>query len=478
MRIALVLAVALSVAVIAPATARSAPPSHDGFDFANAVSLPSTESVDVTDATLEGGEPGAWCWPLGNSVWYRLQPSEDSVVRISTSSSPYFDRVVNVYRQTGSGLGGLSAIGCGYPWSQLTLRLAAGDTYYVQAGRTSWASGGVLDLTFELIPPPPNDDFAAALAVGSLPYSDAQSSLAASRESGEPMATCGPSTTNSHWYAFTAPSAGSYTARTSSGTWPVIGLYRGNAVDSLSEVGCRSGNGGAITFRADAGETTHIQISDVYGGNYGPITFSLDVAPAPVAQFWFWPSDPSMFDTISFGGNSYDPGGNPIVEQLFEFGDGSSATGCCPQHRYSADGDYTARLTVTTSDGRVGTTEQVVRVRTHDVAITKMQVPQTGSVGQTRQIVVGLSNKRYGETVQVQLYKSGPSGFEYVGTLVQSVPVRGGGRTTDVKFSYTFTSSDAALGKVTFKAVASLVNARDAAPADNEAISLPTKVNG
>jgi hypothetical protein len=222
----------------------------------------------------------------------------------------------------------------------------------------------------------------------------------------------------------------------------------------------------------------HIQISDVYGGNYGEITFNLDVAPAPVAQFWYWPNDPSTFDTISFGGNSYDPGGNPIVEELFEYGDGARATSCCPQHRYSADGDYTARLTVTTSDGRVGTFEQVIRVRTHDVTITKMQVPQSGNVGQTRQISVGLANKRYGETVQVQLYKSGPGGFEFVGTLVQSVPVRAGGRTTDFKFSYTFTSADAVLGKVTFKAIAQVVNARDAVPADNEAISLPTKVNG
>jgi PKD domain len=478
MRITLALAVAVATALLAPATGLSAPPSNDGFDFASAVSLPSTQSVDVTEATLEGGEPGAWCWPLGGSAWYKLQPSEDAVVRIGTGASPYFDRTVNVYRQTGPGLAGLSFIGCGYSWSQTTVRLTGGETYYVQAGHVSWQSGGVLSLTFEVVPPPANDDFTNAWGVGALPYSDAQSSLAATREPDEPMAQCGPSTTNSHWYAFTAPSGGSYTARTSSGTWPVIGLYRGSSVDSLTEIGCRSGNGGAITFHADAGETTYVQISDVYSGNYGPITFNLDAAPAPVAQFWYWPNDPSNFDTISFSGSSYDPGGNPIVEQLFEFGDGASVSGCCSQHRYSADGDYTARLTVTTSDGRVGTIEQVIRVRTHDVAIAKMQVPQSANVGQTRQVVVGLSNKRYGETVQVQLFKSGPGGYELVGTLTQSVPIRGGGRTTDFKFSYTFTSADAVLGKVTFKAVAQVVNARDAVLADNEAISLPTKVNG
>jgi hypothetical protein len=56
--------------------------------------------------------------------------------------------------------------------------------------------------------------------------------------------------------------------------------------------------------------------------------------------------------------------------------------------------------------------------------------------------------------------------------------VRSGGRTTAFGFTYTFTSDDAALGKVTFKAVASIVGARDAQPSDNTAIALPTNVNG
>jgi hypothetical protein len=160
------LVAALLLAVGFPSAASAAPPANDDFTAAIAVSPPSTQSVDVAEATLEGGEPGGWCWPLGGSVWYQFQPSEDVVVRISTSASPYFDHTVNAYHQTGTGLGGLSEIGCAYPWSQLTLQLAAGETYYVQAGRASWASGGDLDLTFEVILPPPNDDFADARAVG------------------------------------------------------------------------------------------------------------------------------------------------------------------------------------------------------------------------------------------------------------------------------------------------------------------------
>jgi hypothetical protein len=133
-------------------------------------------------------------------------------------------------------------------------------------------------------------------------------------------------------------------------------------------------------------------------------------------------------------------------------------------------------LAVTTYDGRTASTSRVVPVKTHDVAITKFTAPQSASAGQTRQIVVGLNSKRHVEDVEVTLYKSVPSGYQWVGALKQTVPVRPSNRTTDFSFSYTFTKDDATMGKVTFKAVATIGNARDALPADNEAISSPTKV--
>jgi hypothetical protein len=142
-----------------------------------------------------------------------------------------------------------------------------------------------------------------------------------------------------------------------------------------------------------------------------------------------------------------------------------------------ADGTYTARLEVATVDGRTASAEQVVNVRTHDIAIAKMTVPQSANAGQSRSITVGLSNKRYGETVRVDLYRSTTTGFVQFASSTQSVPVRAGNRTTDFTFNYVFTNDDALLGKVTFKAVATIVNARDALQADNEATALPTKVN-
>jgi hypothetical protein len=208
-----------------------------------------------------------------------------------------------------------------------------------------------------------------------------------------------------------------------------------------------------------------------------PLRFYLQPTPPPYADFGFSPSDPSVFEDVQFYNWSYDEAGVGFESQTWDFGDGTSDTGCCPSHRYAADGDYTVQLTVETWDGRQASTSRTVSVRTHDVAITQFSVPQAAKAGQTRTIVVRVSNKRYPEHVQVELYKSVSGGFDHVGSLTQSVPVRPGGRTTDLKFSYTFTPDDAAIGKVTFRAMANIVNARDALPADNEAISAPTKVS-
>jgi hypothetical protein len=164
------------------------------------------------------------------------------------------------------------------------------------------------------------------------------------------------------------------------------------------------------------------------------------------------------------------------MSAYWDFGDGTTSTDWSPYHRYAAEGDYTVSLTVTTQDGRTASTTRTLQVRTHDVAITKFTVPQSAKAGQTRSVSVYVNNTRYPEQVEVQLFKSTPAGWQWVGTLQQEVPVRPSNRTTIFEFSYTFTAEDAQLGRINFRAVATIVNARDALPTNNEAISLPTKV--
>jgi len=277
------------------------------------------------------------------------------------------------------------------------------------------------------------------------------------------------------WYAYTPAASGSVSASINTFFTTEMAAYTGNSLSGLTKVGCRA-FGGVMTIHVDAGTTYFFQVGGMFGSR-GSLSFHLDVALPPQANFFQSVSDPSSYDSIQFYDQSSDPGELGIQSQAWSFGDGGTATGCCPLHRYTADGDYTVDLTVTTPDGRTGSIRRVIHVRTHDVGIAKIAAPQNGSVGQTRQIQVSVFDLRYPETVQVQLLKSVPGGFETVGTLTQSISPRGKNQTTPYTFNYTFTVDDTNTGKVTFKAIAMIVGARDALPADNEAVAPPTKVS-
>ncbi len=484
MRAALV-AVALLAAVVLPGAARAAPPANDNFSSARVIDpngLPFSESVPIDEATLEPGEPSG-CYLAGKSTWYSFTPTSSGVLRADIGGSTFFDRILYVYREDGSGLSGLSTVACASPYynglSAAKFGVEAGKTYYLQVGGFYASSTGTLKLSVQAIPPPPNDDFASAKPVASIPFSDSVDTSAASVESGEPTPSCGyGQSAGTVWYAFTPAASGSFSASVPySGFWSQVAVYKGSGLGSLTQLGCRT-FGSLLTFRADAGSTYYLQIGGLFGGR-GTLSFTIDVAPNPIVGFGLSPGDPSIFDTVQFYDFSYDPGQVGIASRSWDFGDGSSSTDANPSHRYAEDGHYLVQLTVTTSDDRTASTSRLIDVRTHDVAIGKILVPQTASVGQTRSISVGVVNARYPETVQVQLFKSGPSlydPFQLVGTLTQSVPVRGPNRTTEFSFNYTFTNEDAVAGKVTFKAVATIIGARDALPGDNTVISLATRV--
>jgi len=200
-----------------------------------------------------------------------------------------------------------------------------------------------------------------------------------------------------------------------------------------------------------------------------------EVTPWPVTDFWNDPAEPSIFDWTTFGLYGYAPENWTCV---WNFGNGITYDQCFAYQaaRYEQDGDYTVSVQVTDEAGQVSSASRTISVRTHEIAITSVAVPQSARAGQTRQIVVYVRNSRYTENVMLDLWKSTASGYTGVGSLTQFVPVRSANRTTAFKFSYTFTAEDARTGKVTFKAIATLLDHRDALPADNEVITLPIRV--
>ena len=455
----------VALVVAAPAGALAAA-DNDDFDAATVVSsLPFSSSVDTTGATIQAGEP-QFCSYVDNSIWYAITPAADAMLSATAGGGP---AQLNVYRQDATGLGGLTFLSC-QNWSSepVVAHMQAGKTYYVQASTLYYA--GQLNISLAEVQAPANDGFAAATPVTSVPFDDDVDLLGATTEPGEPTSCVGTGQKTA-WYAFTPPLTGSYSVDRS-GSFDPVAVHTGTALSSLSQVACATYS--TAIFHAEAGTTYWVQLAKGYGS--GPVHLSIRDAPPATASFFSYPSDPSIFDTVSFYDYSWDPAG--IAAWAWAFGDGATATGSSAVHRYSADQAYAAKLSIATTDGRTAATTQTVSVKTHDVAITKLTVPQAARVGQTRQLTVGVTNARYDETVQVALLRSVPGGgFEHVGQVTQSVPARSTGKATSFSISYTFGAADATLGRVSFQAVATTIGARDANAADNAVVALPTKVN-
>jgi hypothetical protein len=470
--------VAVLLGALVPVSALAAAPGNDAFANATVIdpaTLPFSDVVDNTDATTELGEVDTCGYPTGHSLWYRFTASTNTFVRFDMNGTYFYNRKLDVFQAGGPTIGDLSLLGCAGFGDSFVLHPAIGATYYVRI-EDLFGSYGILQLNAASVLPPSNDAFANATPIGALPFSSTIDMTASSTEAAEPVPTCvGAQSGQSAWYVYDAPTTGSVSASfTTQGA--AVGMYTGTALATLQLVGCAPWSYSLSTVHVDAGSRYYFQ---VFGG-YVPLgssTFQLQVAPAVLANFSYYPFDPSTFDAIQFQGSTADPANVGISSWAWTFGDGSTASVPYPQHQYARDGDYTVRSTVGTPDGRTATDTQVVHVRTHDVSIAKFTVPTSAGPGQTRSITVGLSNARYAEQVQVSLFKLTPGGPVQIGTSNQLLPVRSGNRTTDVTFSYTFTSDDARIGKVSFQAVVSLGGVRDAIPGDNQAQSLPTKVN-
>lgn len=335
-------------------------------------------------------------------------------------------------------------------------------------------------VTPALAAPPTNDDFDFATGISGLPFTDSIDTSEATAAFDDPE-SC--SNHGSVWYAFTPTADMQLDADTFGSNYDTVLTVFTGSRGALNFVTCNDDTFGVqswVTFNATGGTTYYFMIAFCCGSG-GPgipgsnLAFSLQehVPQPPVADFGFYPNPASIFDTIQFNDNSYDPENIGIESVTWDFGDGATSTEFHPQHQYSANGDYTVVHTVTTYDGRTAETSQVVQVVTHDVAIVKVTAPKSATVGQTRPITVSIRNTLQPEMVTIELYRSVPGGFEWVATTTQFIPVRSGNRTSQLVFNYTFTLQDAQIGKVNFRAIAYIQNANDALPADNEAVSTP-----
>jgi hypothetical protein len=198
------------------------------------------------------------------------------------------------------------------------------------------------------------------------------------------------------------------------------------------------------------------------------------IKASPVASVVVEPPEPAAGEPVRLLDVSYDPAGDGIAAHAWDFGDGSTSAEPQPTHRYDRDGVYTVRLHVTAPDGRVGTASYHLVVATHDVALARIVAPKRARAGGDARVVVVVESRHKAEIVQIELFRQrGVRELHHVGLKTRPVPAVGG---VEVVFPVSFDDEDAAVGHVTFSALATLVGANDATPDDNALTAPPTRV--
>jgi hypothetical protein len=267
------------------------PPANDNFASAQTIGpgLPITLNASNLDSTWQSGEPSL----LGGSsrsrsVWFNWTSGLTGPVRLDvcefTAVSGPTNRSFGVY--TGNVISSLNPIATGSTNCQLDFNAVFGQLYRI-AFSGDIAGEGDFVLRMESAPPPANDNFASAQAVGpDLPVSADGDNTFATAETGEPAHSgIGPAA-RSVWFSWTPTTSArvrigscspSFTSR--------IGVYTGNSVNALTTVGelppyaphCR------ITLDAVAGTTYRIAAAGgVQVNTFGPLKLDIHVERIPV----------------------------------------------------------------------------------------------------------------------------------------------------------------------------------------------------
>jgi hypothetical protein len=466
-------------AALAPGAAHAAPPSNDDFAGATAIaSLPFTSTVDTREGTAADDDPFACSWST-SSVWFRYTAPADGFLRMTTDRPNDEKPAISAYTGDRGALTWTPGA-CQYPHGggSNTFAVTAGTTYHFLVQDTRFA--GPVTFGVELVPRAANDDFASA---ADLPLdTDVTGDTGpATLETGESKPGCDHSSTRSLWFRYTADRARFLSAKVTQNLSSAgVAVFRGTAVNALTEVDClQTGHNPAI-FAAGPGETFYLRVADgVYGA--GPLTLRLADAPQikPVAT-WVTPEQPGVFDEVRFSIDPGDPAGRWLAGGEVRFGDGASAAiTAVPgpadvSHKYAADGEYEITITGHTADGRSGTSTQKLKVETHDVTVSNVAAPATAKVGDTGNVEVSVTNTRYAEDVVVELLRRRSDGYYAVVETVRRHVAKDS--TATVPFAYTYTADDAALGKATLKARVRLGGRADNNPADNERVVETTVV--
>lgn len=296
-------AMLMALCLIVPAQrAAAAPPPND--DRANATVIAGGSgrlAASNVDATKEAGEANHGGNVGGRSVWFRYVAPSAVSTRIDTVGSD-FDTVLSVYRDSGGSLvlvaasdnlqagQWYSANSGGYLESRGTFTATAGSTYFIAVDGynlgTGAASGSVILNWNQASGTPPNDSFSSPIVLTGLTGGFSGRNQNGTKEPGEPN-HAGDAGGRSIWYSWTPPVSGDAVVDVmGSSLDTLLGVYTGNAVASLTEIGSMDDHvnnlvlGSRVGFQAVAGTTYYIAV-DGFGGGTGSAALHYYVSGDP-----------------------------------------------------------------------------------------------------------------------------------------------------------------------------------------------------
>ncbi|MBK5232026.1 MAG: hypothetical protein JJE13_03460 [Thermoleophilia bacterium] len=242
------------------------PPTNDMFASPKVVgpALPISLNTTNVDSTWEVNENAVLGGPSSSrSVWYSWTPAATGRARLDvctwTKVSGPGNKSIVVY--TGNSLPAVVPVATATSNCQLDFPTTAGVTNRIVV---SGAIIGEFDFTLKIknAPPPANDNFANAIAVGpGLPVSLPGENEFATVETGEPDHNDFGSPAHSAWYKWTASQSGRVRIKTCGKAFDArLGVYTGAAVNALTPVGEPPPYGPycSVTLDAVAGTTYRI----------------------------------------------------------------------------------------------------------------------------------------------------------------------------------------------------------------------------
>jgi hypothetical protein len=235
-------------------------PLNDDFeDYQRVEGYSGVVNGTSVGATLENGETPPGDPDVGGTVWFGWPSTISAPVTFSTAGSD-FDTVLEVY--TGNSIDGLTLVASNDnmgedPTSEVSWNAEVGGRYRIVIGGRSAATGDYTLSWSQLVPPPPNDDFANAQPLSGFTGQTLGTTDGATRQAGEPAHAEGE-TGHTVWFSWTGSREGRVRFSTSRSLFPtVLVAYSGTALNALTPLA--RGDEGAVaaevSFLVKEGQT-------------------------------------------------------------------------------------------------------------------------------------------------------------------------------------------------------------------------------